>query len=228
MVQVPRANIIRNVVAISTDTKEYGSALAYPVKDSYYFITAAHLLKNKLHAKKTDLHIFQNDQWHNITATPYFASGRKYSKDDLDLAFIKTDIPADLNTPKITLSSGNLIIGQDVYFLGFPYFASIKYKSQAINSERPIPFMKKAILAAFEPPIFYLDGHNNPGFSGGPVIFWDYDEKQHKVLGIISGYLNQKGEIKHIETSTKLFYEENSGIAMAYNITSIVDQIESI
>ena len=43
--------------------------------------------------------------------------------------------------------------------------------------------------------VLLLDGHNNPGFSGGPVLFKDRlksgDNKYH-LIGVISAYVNQK------------------------------------
>lgn len=40
-----------------------------------------------------------------------------------------------------------------------------------------IPFLKSGIVSAMddrdpEANLLYLDGHNNSGFSGGPIVFW--------------------------------------------------------
>src|SRR6266446_2755114 len=35
---------------------------------------------------------------------------------------------------------------------------------------------------------FYLNGFNNPGFSGGPVAFYDYKSNQWAIVAVISGF----------------------------------------
>jgi hypothetical protein len=35
-----------------------------------------------------------------------------------------------------------------------------------MNRNFPLPFVKKALLSAMANGYYYLDGHNNPGFSG--------------------------------------------------------------
>ena len=62
--------------------------------------------------------------------------------------------------------------GQDVYFLGFPY--GLHGDMSALSNDLPFPFVKKGIISLFHNDgvnRIYLDGHNNPGFSGGPVVF---------------------------------------------------------
>lgn len=40
--------------------------------------------------------------------------------------------------------------------------------------------------------LYIVDGHNSPGFSGGPVWYWCKDREEFLVLGIVSGYLPNK------------------------------------
>ena len=76
-------------------------------------------------------------------------------------------------SPTYTLptSAGGITLGQDVYFIGFPY--GIASEIGELNRNFPLPFVKKATFSASTPKldILFLDGHNNPGFSGGPVVF---------------------------------------------------------
>ena len=122
----------------------------------------------------------------------------------------------------------DMIIGQDVYFLGYPFFDNpIKYLPEDINNKYPLPFVKKGIISKAESRVFFIDGHNNFGFSGGPVIFWNHQNKCHQILGVISSYLTHSGEVKLQPTaSEKLFYLENSGIALAYDVKYAVDIIK--
>jgi len=45
--------------------------------------------------------------------------------------------------------------------------------------------------------VLILDGINNPGFSGGPVLY--HTGADQVVLGVISGFRNEPGEIHSIE-----------------------------
>lgn len=230
MEKVPTSDIIQRVFAISADGNSCGSALAYPIGSFIYFITAAHVLDGMEHGIKSNLYIFKDNIWTRTEATPYYVAEHKYIDGDIDLAIVKTPLPAGETSIKATLSVDKVILGQDVYFLGFPYFGNGIHHppNNELNKGFPIPFIKKATLSAIQNPMIYLDCHNNPGFSGGPVVFWDHQQKKHKILGVVSAYLTQKGEIKKIETSVKEFYEENSGIGIAYNIDYINKLIEKM
>lgn len=222
--QTPRANIIHRSFAISKDINLCGSCFAIPINGAEYLITAAHVLSPMEHRIESELYIFRNSQWNRVSVTPYYMSGRTWSKDnnDIDIVVIKTSIKLESTTGDVELSSNGLILGQDVYFLEFPFLGGqIKYGPADINDGYPLPFIKKATLSGSAYPRFYLDGHNNPGFSGGPVIFWNYTANKHQVLGVISSYISQGGEVKLNVASTNLFYQENSGIAIAYQIECV-------
>ncbi len=99
-----------------------------------------------------------------------------------------------------------------------------------------IPFVKKAIISAFHEEnkvrIMLLDGHNNPGFSGGPVI--TYSEKMDKqfIVAIISGYINQPQSVNvtYGTVTNPLLINENSGIIISYTsgyIKEIINKVES-
>ena len=93
-------------------------------------------------------------------------------------------------------------------------------------------FVKKAILSGIIKEVqyakFVLDGHNNPGFSGGPVIYYDKDYQENRVLGIISSYRTDsqnivKADGKPIGGITSL---GNAGIIYAYSIEYALDLIK--
>ena len=65
----------------------------------------------------------------------------------------------------LEITTDRMILSENVCFLGYPFnFAT---GDKGINAGFPVPFVKKAIVSAFEDSTIYLDGHNNPGFSGG-------------------------------------------------------------
>jgi hypothetical protein len=226
MEQIPKSEVIQRVHAISHDQKNCGSALAFPVAGQFCFITAAHVLDGMKEGVEDTLFIYGEKGWTPIRGTPFFANS------GVDVAIVKVAIPSDESFVRPILSnSAGMVYGQDAFFLGFPYFGRIDYKPQVSNSGYPIPFVKKATVAAFDGDTIYLDGHNNPGFSGGPVLFYHYEERRIKVCGIISAYITHVGEVKKIKTSqinVKDFYLENSGIAVAYNAKFAIDLMRKV
>ena len=237
MLLVPRKEIIQNVFIITPDPNVYGpgSCFGYASGGLLYLITAGHVIKSLPHAVEAKLFIYTSNKWEEIKVIPYFASGRSYidNNGDVDIAVIKTSIQAKSNL-EIDLSNAGCVFGQDVYFLGFPYVGSrIPYLANPINNGKPLPLVKKATLSSMpmeESPYFFLDGHNNPGFSGGPVTFWDDKTNKQKVLGVVHGYLPHCGSFSQIEatSSPSVSYLENSGIAIAYNIRYAKDIINEL
>lgn len=84
-----------------------------------------------------------------------------------------------------------IVLGQDVYFVGFPY------ADPALNTsvgDESIGFVRKAIWSAQERKDgwvrLYLDGRNNSGFSGSPVVWLQQGGKQFefKIAAVVSGY----------------------------------------
>ena len=100
-----------------------------------------------------------------------------------------------------------------------------------MNNGFPIPFIKKAIISSFitdasDVTRIYLDGHNNPGFSGGPVVISnnnDGSDNQMRIIGVVSSYLN---DIKVLKTKTGNYnITENSGIVLSYHFDIVFDII---
>ncbi len=100
-----------------------------------------------------------------------------------------------------------------------------------MNRDFPIPFVKKAIVSCMmfenDMQIFFLDGHNNPGFSGGPVIFKEPNSNGFKVASVISGYRYAKEPIYQNGAAVPLELRANTGIVISYGIKHAIDLIES-
>ena len=102
--------------------------------------------------------------------------------------------------------------------------------------------MKKAIFSGIDsgggPPVTYLDGHKNPGFSGGPVVFANYFQGDRlEIAGVIAGYRiqpvfveealvdNANRSSDYTQKKTVRFVRENSGLIVAFDINTIVTAI---
>lgn len=224
----PTLDILGHVFAISVSKEAHGSAYAYPINGTYFLITADHVVSDINYDTPSTINVHRDGEWHEITAIRLDIR-ELCDTPGYDLAVLATNMPPYVTEEPIALSPGNVYLGQDLYFLGFPYFNDgINYPIQEIMYKFPLPFLKKAILSAMNMPFIYFDGHNNEGFSGGPIIFWDHTERKHKLLGIVSGYLAHNGEVQNIKTSSRQFYAENSGIGVGMNIGPIVQLLEAI
>ena len=87
--------------------------------------------------------------------------------------------------------------------------------------------IKKATYSGFyytaeKVAMILLDGNNNPGFSGSPVIFYDYSDNKYKITAIIAGYYFQENKIIG-DSANKLTYPENSGIIQCYAIEDAIE-----
>ena len=71
----------------------------------------------------------------------------------------------------------------------------------------------------------FLDGHNNPGFSGGPVVFKEPNKNEFKVALVISGYRYTHEPIFIGDQQVPLAYHYNTGIIVSYGVKHAVDVI---
>ena len=150
---------------------------------------------------------------------------------EIDIAVMRTNSFEPL-TPvsNIDFSSEGVILGQEVFFLGFP-FEYDGLLAHYPNSNSPLPFVKKATMSGIltpAPSLLVLDGYNNPGFSGGPVCFKRRDGK-FSIAGVVSGY--RIGRIPVFDKTNEMeldcFVKENAGIINAYDISFAVQIADS-
>ena len=126
-------------------------------------------------------------------------------------------------------TAANLIWTQDVYFLGYPHGWRAEVPEQ-LNGGYPLPFVKKAIVSAmvtangFE--TIFLDGHNNPGFSGGPVVFKPQGGGELQVCSVVTGFRYVPEPIYDEDAELPFMLRSNTGIIESSNINTVVRIIE--
>ena len=95
------------------------------------------------------------------------------------------------------------------------------------NEGFPLPLVKKAVVSAVmvDGKPLLLDGHNNAGFSGGPVVRrWNGNEQS--VIAVVSGYRYDRGKVRDENgNETSYTYDTNTGIIVAHNIQHAVELI---
>jgi hypothetical protein len=216
-------NLLEKVFRLKNGNHTGSGFTLYDKNDNEFIITAKHMVDSL--GNNGIIGIFHNNNWKNISVQIY-----RHGNPIIDVAVIKTNIRLISNPNPINYGTAGLAIGQDTYFLGFPY-GIISDPGNQLNLKFPMPFVKKAIcsLVSFDQGIttIFLDGHNNPGFSGGPVCF--KNEDNFNIAAVISGYrLNNPLNVTDRNGGDSGFqYQENSGIIISYGIKHAFEIIES-
>ena len=192
------------------------------VDNKQYLITAKHLVENV--TSQTQVKIFLDNGWKDINL---YLLG--HCPNDIDISVLTTDKQLTPSGLPCEPTSGGIILGQDVYFLGFPY--DIAPKGGTFNNGYPCPFVKKAILSSIgnenDKEIIFLDGHNNPGFSGGPIVYKGLKQTSFKICGVISGYRYQFQPTYISGSPTNIYFQENTGIVHGFGIKHAIELIQN-
>jgi hypothetical protein len=231
----PRTAAVFCVFKISYKEKA-GSAFAIHLDGRQYVVTAKHLVPE---IKDGDsIRLLIDRAWKTFTVKPIFCDSPGV---DIVVLVLSELIALPDASYRVVPSADGVFLGGDLFFLGFPYqFVTFQ------EGWPPLPFEKRAILSAIDfsdksRVIFYLDGHNNPGFSGGPVYFWDAAKGQSRFVAVVSAFRGEymevlapkKGETRRIAQippeeleKTGKFVPINTGIIVAYDIKHAVDAIQ--
>jgi len=82
--------------------------------------------------------------------------------------------------------------------------------------------VKSGVLSGLDgttPPLeLWVDGHNNLGFSGGPLVFKPALDQGYRVVGVISSYRCSHLPVYNRSGQPIGVFPENSGIVVAHNI----------
>ena len=91
-----------------------------------------------------------------------------------------------------------------------------------------MPFVKRVTVSTLFGRPYLLDGHNNPGFSGGPVVFCPPARKEFQVAAVVSAYRSARVPVRdHEDRDTEFHFRENAGIVVAYDVNEAVTLIRS-
>jgi hypothetical protein len=195
-----------------------------------YLITAKHIVKDIL--KSDRIQIYKDGTWQYLDVILL-----GHCQDDIDITILRPSIQLAHSSYCLEASVANISWGQDVYFLGFPY--GLRGEVGKFNNEFPFAFVKKAIVSmmCFDDDEvinkLYLDGHNNPGFSGAPVVISNIgqppsEDNPYRLIAVISGMRYEYEPVyDELQSKTHLTYRYNTGIILAYPINHALAVIDS-
>ncbi|MFH1776607.1 MAG: serine protease [Candidatus Omnitrophota bacterium] len=200
-----------------------GTAFTIDYENKQYLISAKHVFPEIKATEKIE--IFHENQWKNIEIQIV-----GIAPNDIDIIVLALPLQISPIHP-LPATLGGVILGQDIYFLGFPFGLSCEVGK--LNRDFPLPLVKKCCLSALlghskddDPSVLFIDGINNPGFSGGPVVCSQRNKIQdYQVISVISGYRFQEQNTFYEGKPFPVTYKENTGIIISYGICHAIDLI---
>ena len=216
--KVITANVIYRVFRLKVGL-ETGTAFTIEEGGREYLVTARHIAHSL--QGRCQIEAFKDGGW-----TPLQVTTVGHAQGDVDISVLA---PAERLTPTRPLplpaSSEGLTYGQEAFFLGFPYGIGDMFLKE---TGHPVPFVKRVTISTLFGKPYLLDGHNNPGFSGGPVVFCPPARKEFQVAAVVSGYRSARAPIRDDEDrDTEFHLRENTGIVVAYDVNEAVALIRA-
>ncbi|MEX6689239.1 serine protease [Danxiaibacter flavus] len=196
------------------------SGVLHVGKDSViHIITALHLFKDRIRKLKNGdtctITMYHEDSWKT-------AHGHVFYKDTLtDIAVIK--LYQKLPQRPHQIWESRTVLGQDMAFLGYP----LNFQTIATNKifAHPLPLVNKGIFSGFNSAngndLLFISANNTYGYSGGPVIYYNYYRNKWEIIGIVGGYINQMNVIERNNGKKDTTYE-NSGLMYATDIKQVL------
>ena len=204
------ANILQRTFRIRYKGKA-GTCFTIDVQGRRYLITAKHVVDTIRADSVVD--IFHNRRWKRLRVRLV-----GHGAEDIDVTALAAQVLFGASHP-LRVTTKGLTLAEDIYFLGFPHGLSMEVKTE-LNAGFPLPLVKKAVVSALglEDGPMLLDGHNNIGFSGGPVARRGTNKEQ-TVIGVVSGYQSYKQKVRDkYDNETPYTYDTNTGIIIAHDI----------
>ena len=144
----------------------HGTAFTLEIENRQYIVTAKHVFEGEL-PETVEIGL---DDW---TSVPVALVGQGSGRDDVLVLttdrLLSATFPADVGTK-------GLMLGQSVRFLG--YIPGVRTSPFPGHEKRGAPLVLSGIVSGFdfrrksgEGASLWIDGHNNKGLSGGPVVY---------------------------------------------------------
>jgi hypothetical protein len=221
---VPTEVLGRTLLIKAGDT--YGTAFTLDYEGMLYIVTARHVVGG-LPEEKAALQIKRGQKWFNVNTIKTLFPKSK----DVDIAVFQTGEKIDNPYQIKSTEMGGVTMGQQLWFLGYPYGLESQFGKAAENHMVEAPFIKRGTMSAVDGSnpdavVLYIDAFNNPGFSGGPIVYWDFSKHSYGIVGVVMGYRldNAKVVINGRQADSDVLV--NSGILIGYSIDHAIQAIK--
>lgn len=143
---------------------EAGTAFSIDYQGKVFLVTARHVVAG-LPPQKATIQIWHDEKWedYHTIKTIFPSSG------DVDIAIFETaeKVSTPYSIRPDETAGGGVTMGQRVWFLGYPFGIATHFRDG-----KRAPFLKSGTMSAIDATnpdavVIYIDGFNNPGFSGG-------------------------------------------------------------
>lgn len=189
----PTGNVLSRVYQLKFNGG-IGTAFVLDYEDRQYFVTARHIMESAADGATASVELQGFDEPMKARQVTVLLGKNKC----VDVAVL---VPSEkrVNAAEPIQYTYAFAFGQEAYFLGFPYglFTSI-------NQGGAVALIKHAYVSArvrctaiyrdgdADQEFLLLDGFNNPGFSGGPIVAPDMfstftNIRQQKLIAVVSG-----------------------------------------
>ena len=199
---------------------QQGTAFIIDFGGKLYLVTARHLISG-LPETNANIGVRRAGTWEVLRTVRTLVP----ASPDVDIAVFETDWPvSERFGVQVEGLRGGVTMGQPVWFLGYPWGIGSHLK------DFEAPFIKRGTMSAVDASnpdavVLYVDGFNNPGFSGGPIIYWSFSERAYRIIGVVKGYREDRAKIllNGQPVDTELLV--NSGILVGYSISHAIKAI---
>lgn len=203
------SNVLLRTSMVRSD-KDAGTIFSIDVEEREYWITAKHILTGAKHpphgtvdAKTATLKILSqvgdSENW--IPETFNVIDPGK----DVDIVVLAPPkaLLDEKSIQSAKVGSANVTFGGECEFVGYPFGSAWTAKFEK-GEMIHMPFIKRCTVSGqiTSPQIIWvLDGINNEGFSGGPVVFQTGPSQQ--IIAVVSGFRTEPIEVVRPSGSTK-------------------------
>jgi hypothetical protein len=242
-------NILFRTVMVKT-SKDFGTMFSIEVDSREYWLTAKHVLTGAKHPPFGSITTKQI----SVSVLDPFAVEIKWTPFDFSVIDPGKDIDIVVLAPKHSIQffpigtlpiKSDAPVGGECEFLGFP-FANFSMNKLPDGRWYRLPFIKHCYLSGSTEapsPVWILDGINNEGFSGGPVVV-NTGPNQH-LIGVVSGYQSENSDVISVpdhpapdrkptsskpqakaKAKTKNVVQTNTGLVFAFDASVALDAIK--
>jgi len=199
-----------------------GTAFTVERGGKQYLVTAKHLVSG-LPSRDAAIQIFKDQSWDDHIVSIVYPQNP-----DVDMAVL-TSRKAFPGTLELEPTMEGIMLSQDVFFLGFPHGMT----TVSVWGGYPLPLVKRGIISALDYKdksriIIYVDGFNNPGFSGGPIVFSVGNTNKFRIAGVVSGYRYEKDKVYMGPNITDYAVLSNTGILIGHSIQHAVEVMDTL